>query len=74
MMASSEGGVDIEEVAARTPEKIIKVPVDPFLGLREYQARWMARAIGLDKQFFRPFAKIALALYQAFVHSDSALA
>ncbi len=74
MMASSEGGVDIEEVAARTPEKIIKVPVDPFLGLREYQARWMARAIGLDKQFFRPFAKIALALYQAFVHSDASLA
>jgi len=74
MMASSEGGVDIEEVAARTPEKIIKVSVDPFLGLREYQARWMARAIGLDKQFFRPFAKIALALYQAFVHSDASLA
>ncbi|NPA90935.1 MAG: ADP-forming succinate--CoA ligase subunit beta [Chloroflexi bacterium] len=74
MMASSEGGVDIEEVAARTPEKIIKVPVDPFLGLREYQARWMAQAIGLDKAYFRPFAKIAMALYKAFVDSDASLA
>ncbi len=74
MMASSEGGVDIEEVAARTPEKIIKVAVEPFLGLREYQARWMARAIGLDKQYFRKFAKIALALYQAFIQSDASLA
>ncbi len=74
MMASSEGGVDIEEVAAKTPEKIIKLPVDPFLGLKEYQARWMAKAIGLDKQYFRPFAKIAIALYKAFVGSDASLA
>ncbi len=74
MMASSEGGVDIEEVAASTPEKIVKVPVDPFLGLREYQARWLAKAIGLDKQFFREFARIALSLYETFVASDASLA
>ena len=74
MMASSEGGVDIEEVAARSPEKIVKVPVDPFLGLREYQARWMARSIGLDKALYRPFAQIALNLYRAFVESDASLA
>ncbi len=74
MMASSEGGVDIEEVAARSPEKIVKVPVDPFLGLREYQARWMAHAIGLDKAYYRPFARIAQALYNAFIESDASLA
>ncbi len=74
MMASSEGGVDIEEVAARSPEKIVKVPIDPFLGLREYQARWMARAIGLDKALYRPFARIALNLYRAFIESDASLA
>ncbi len=74
MMASSEGGVDIEEVAARTPEKIIKVAIDPFLGLREYQARWLAQKIGLDKQYYRPFTKVAMGLYRAFVESDASLA
>jgi len=74
MMASSEGGVDIEEVAARTPEKIVKVAIDPFLGLREYQARWLAQAIGLDKQYYRPFTKVALGLYKAFIESDASLA
>ena len=74
MMASSEGGVDIEEVAARSPEKIIKVAIDPFLGLREYQARWLAQSIGLDKQYYRPFTKVALGLYRAFIESDASLA
>ncbi len=50
VMASSEGGVDIEEVAASTPEKIITVAVDPFLGLREYQARDLALSIGLARE------------------------
>ena len=53
MMASSEGGVDIEEVAARTPEKIITVAVDPCLGLKEYQARDLALGIGLPKEQMR---------------------
>ena len=74
MMASSEGGVDIEEVAARSPEKIVKVPVDPFLGLREYHARHMAQAIGLARELFRPFAQIAQGLYRAMVENDASLA
>ncbi len=74
MMASSEGGVDIEEVAARSPEKIVKVAVDPFLGLREYHAREMAQAIGMDRALYRPFAQIAQGLYRAIVENDASLA
>jgi len=47
MIASAAGGVDIEEVAATTPEKIIKVHIDPLLGLRDYQARDIAASIDL---------------------------
>ena len=74
MMASSEGGVDIEEVAARSPEKIVKVLVDPFLGLRAYQARELALGIGLDKGLVRDFTRLAQGLYRAFVSSDASLA
>ena len=74
MMASSEGGVDIEEVAARTPEKIVQVPMDPFLGLRAYQARELALGIGLDRRLVRDFTRIAQGLYRAFVDSDASLA
>lgn len=74
MMASSEGGVDIEEVARLTPERIVKVAVDPFLGLREYQARDLAFGIGLDRAYLRGFVRIARNLYAAFVGSDASLA
>ncbi len=74
MMASSEGGVDIEEVAARSPEKIARQTIDPFLGLRDYQARELAFGIGLDKDLVREFSRIAQCLYQAFVGSDASLA
>ncbi len=74
MMASSEGGVEIEEVARVSPEKIIKVSVNPFLGLMGFQARQMAFGIGLDKSLVGQFVKIAQGLYNAYVGSDASLA
>ena len=74
MMASSEGGVEIEEVARTNPEAIKKVHVDPFIGLRGYQTRYLAKGIGLDPAFHRQFDRIAHGLYQAFVESDASLA
>ena len=74
LMASSEGGVEIEEVAKATPEKIIKVAVHPFLGLRDYQALELAEGIGLPKEHMNSFIKIARGLYQAYVENDATLA
>ncbi|MCL5266381.1 MAG: ADP-forming succinate--CoA ligase subunit beta [Chloroflexi bacterium] len=74
LMASAEGGVEIEEVARVSPEKIIKVSVHPMLGLQEYQARDLAFGIGLDASLVRDFAKITKCLYHAFVDSDASLA
>ena len=74
MMGSSEGGVDIEEVAAATPEKIVKIAVDPFLGLRSYQALEMALALGLPRELSASFSQIAGGLYKAFIESDASLA
>ncbi len=74
VMASAAGGVDIEEVARETPEKIVQVAVDPFLGLREYQARYLAYGIGLPRDLVREFTRIALALYRAYVACDASLA
>ncbi|MCX6032135.1 MAG: ADP-forming succinate--CoA ligase subunit beta [Chloroflexi bacterium] len=74
VMASSEGGVDIEEVAAHTPEKILTLPVDPCLGLKEYQARDLALGIGLPKEQLGPFAKICQGLYDCYMGCDASLA
>ena len=74
IMASSEGGVEIEEVAAQTPEKIITVHVHPLLGMQGYQARQLAYGIGLPKEHASAFTRIAQSLYQAFVESDASLA
>jgi succinyl-CoA synthetase beta subunit len=74
LMASSEGGVEIEQVAAETPEKIITVPVHPFLGLRDHQARILADGIGLPKEHTRAFIAIARGLYKAYIESDASLA
>ncbi len=74
MMASAAGGVDIEEVARATPEKIVQVAADPFLGLREYQARSLAYGMGLRRDLVRDFVQIALGLYQAYVACDASLA
>lgn len=74
MMVSSEGGVEIEEVARVNPEAIKKVHIDPFIGLRDYQTRWLAKEIGLDADLYRDFGRIAQGLHQAFVKSDASLA
>jgi succinyl-CoA synthetase beta subunit len=74
MIASAAGGVDIEEVAATTPEKIIKVHIDPLLGLRDYQARDIAASIDLPRELWRDFAKIASALWQVYRETDAELA
>jgi succinyl-CoA synthetase beta subunit len=73
VMASSEGGMDIEEVAARTPEKILKELVDPVLGLSPFQARNLAFGLGLTGDPARNAAAFLLRLYQAFVDVDAAL-
>ncbi len=74
MMASAAGGVDIEEVAAKTPEKIIKVHIDPLLGLRDYQARDIAAGIDLPREHWRVFGQIARGLWEAYEDCDATLA
>ncbi len=74
MMASSEGGVDIEQVAAETPDRIVTVAVHPFLGLRDHQARILADGIGLPKENVRAFVGIAKGLYKTYVAVDASLA
>lgn len=73
IMASAEGGIDIEEVARDTPEKIIRVTADPLLGLQDYQARMVAFGLGIEPQLMRGFLGIVQSLYNAFVGSDASL-
>ncbi|MGO9513914.1 MAG: ADP-forming succinate--CoA ligase subunit beta [Steroidobacteraceae bacterium] len=74
LIASSEGGMEIEEVAARTPEKIYKVPIDPGAGLTERQADEVARKIGIPESSI-PQARLFLhGLYRAFFECDASLA
>ncbi|MCL4812533.1 MAG: ADP-forming succinate--CoA ligase subunit beta [Vicinamibacteraceae bacterium] len=73
MMASSEGGVEIEKVAAETPEKIKKVYIDPAVGLQPYQARTLAFGIGLEPALVNKAVKLMLAIYEAFVRTDASL-
>lgn len=72
-MASTEGGVDIEEVANETPEKIFKVSVDPLVGLMPYQAREVAFKLGLEGKQINQFVKLMSGAYQAFIDNDFAL-
>jgi len=74
MVASAEGGVEIEQVAHDTPEKIVRVLVDPLLGLREYQAREIASRIGVPRDHWKTFVQIARGLYQAYAACDATLA
>jgi len=75
LIASAEGGIEIEEVAKTNPDAILKLPAHPMLGLQEYQARELAFGIGLsDGKQARQFAQIASALYKVFVETDASLA
>ena len=73
IMASTEGGVEIEKVATETPDKIIKVWVDPLIGLRSYQARELAFSLGLEGNSFKNFVKFISLLYKAYTETDSSL-
>jgi succinyl-CoA synthetase beta subunit len=73
IMASAAGGMDIEEVAEITPEKIIKVHVDPNLGIRSYQTNYIADAMNLPPELWRDFGKLTASLYDCFISNDASL-
>ncbi len=73
VMASTEGGVDIEEVAAKTPEKIFRESVDPALGMMSYQARKIAAALGLTGELMSPAAKLILGAYRTCWECEGSL-
>jgi succinyl-CoA synthetase beta subunit len=74
VMASTEGGVDIEEVAAKTPEKILREWVSPLTGLMPFQARRLAFGLGLVGDSVNAFVRFASGLYNAYVATDASLA
>ncbi|MCM3625964.1 ADP-forming succinate--CoA ligase subunit beta [Paenibacillus glycanilyticus] len=74
MMASEEGGTEIEEVAAHSPEKIIKEVIDPAIGLQVFQARKLAYAINIPSELVNKAVKFMIALYTAFVEKDCSIA
>ncbi len=74
VMASTEGGVEIEKVAAEAPEKILKETVDPLVGLTQFQARKLCFGLGLKDDAFKNAVKFLLALYKAYDSTDASLA
>jgi succinyl-CoA synthetase beta subunit len=73
VMASAAGGMNIEEVAAKTPEKIVKVVVEPGVGLVPFEARRLGFAVGLDSALVNKAVKVLTALYDAFMMTDATL-
>ena len=73
LMASSEGGMDIEEVAAHSPEKIRKVYISPVTGLTGFQARQLAFGIGLAPEHVNKAVKVMLSIYDAFIATDASM-
>ena len=73
VMASSEGGMDIEEVAASTPEKIFRVIADPLIGLSAYHARDLAIALKVPSESIRATTKLIVDLYRVFIENDCSL-
>lgn len=71
-VASTEGGMDIEEVAHNTPEKIITLSVDPASGVSGFHARKLGFALGFEGQQLKQFSKVVFALYKAFLETDAA--
>jgi succinyl-CoA synthetase beta subunit len=74
LMASAAGGVDIEEVARTTPEKIIRTHIDPLMGLRDYQARDVAIGMDLPREQWSQFIDIAHKLWEVYCDNDATLA
>ncbi len=73
IMASQDGGMDIEEVAEKTPERIIKVQVDPLMGIQGYQLREAGFGLGLPPAAMKPFSKLLANLYKMFVATDCSM-
>jgi len=73
LMASAAGGMDIEEVAATTPEKIVRVYIEPGVGIVPFEARRIGFAIGFDGALVNKFVKLAAALYETFVTTDASM-
>ncbi len=74
IMCSAAGGVDIEEVARTNPEKIIKVHINPLIGIKDYQTRDVAAGIDLPRENWKQFGEILRALWQVYVDTDATLA
>jgi succinyl-CoA synthetase beta subunit len=74
IMASSAGGVEIEEVAKTNPEKIIKLHINPLLGIKDYQTRDVASGIDLPREYWKQFGEILKALWQVYLENDATLA
>lgn len=72
-MVSSEGGVEIEKVAKETPEKIIKVWIDPLVGMKSFQARKLACGLGFDGDAFKSAVKIFMKMYACYVGTDATM-
>ena len=73
IMASTEGGVEIEQVADKTPEKILRIAVDPFLGILPYQCRQMGFDLGLDAKQIKQFVPLLIRLVTLFKEKDISL-
>ena len=74
VMASTEGGVEIEKVAAESPEKIVKETIDPAIGMQPYQARKLAFALGLEGTQFKNAVKFLMQLYKVYEATDASIA
>ncbi len=73
IVASTEGGVEIEKVAADMPEKIVRMPIDPLLGLQPYQTRKLARQLGFPSAEMRAACKLFASLYRLFIACDCSM-
>ncbi len=73
LMASAAGGMEIEQVAAQSPEKILKAAIDPSIGIQPYQARQLAYGLGLEGDQVKNAVKFMMALYRAFERCDASL-
>lgn len=73
MMASTEGGMDIEEVAEKTPDKIIREVIDPILGMKDYQARNIALRLGIPHEVIPQAVKLMIQVYKVFWECDASM-
>ena len=73
VVASTEGGVEIEAVAEKSPEKIIREPIHPLAGMQPFQTRKLAKELGFSSQQLKPAAKLFSALYRTFIESDCSM-